>query len=269
MGSSLKQIPESLLTRLWKERASREESLRAANGRRFRVIYPGRVGTTAGPDFRDAVFEEEGVGLVRGDVEVHVRQRDWDAHGHAQDPRYNGVALHVVATMDSAYSTLCCGSRVPVVSLSPLLRGHFSPRRTRDLWPLLEARGYTRPDTAGELSVLLDRAGDDRFLGTSDALLAALTEDDPEQVLYATLMEALGYSQNREPFLMLADRVPYRLLKRAARGSAPGERLALIQRMLLKAAGFPPCTSEEKGGNQVRWHLFRVRPQNHPRRRIV
>ena len=66
MASRLKQVPESLLVRLWKERASREESLKAGNGRRIRVIYPGRVGTTAGPDFRDAVFEEEGVGLVRG-----------------------------------------------------------------------------------------------------------------------------------------------------------------------------------------------------------
>ena len=52
----------------------RQQFLKAANGRRFRVVYPGRPGTTAGPDFRDAVLEEEGVGLVRGDVEVHVRQ---------------------------------------------------------------------------------------------------------------------------------------------------------------------------------------------------
>ena len=87
MASRLKQIPESLLAKLWKERASREAAFRAGNGQRFRVIYPGRVGTTAGPDFRDAVLEEEGVGLVRGDVEVHVRQRDWDSHGHGKDPR--------------------------------------------------------------------------------------------------------------------------------------------------------------------------------------
>lgn len=87
MASRLKQIPESLLAKLWKERAARAESLRAANGRRIKVIYPGREGTTAGPDFRDALFEEEGVGLVRGDVEVHVTERGWRAHGHHQDPR--------------------------------------------------------------------------------------------------------------------------------------------------------------------------------------
>ena len=76
MAFRLKQIPESLMAKLWKERASREESLRAGNGRRFKVIYCGRPGTGPGPDFRDAVLEEEGVGLVRGDVELHVRQQD-------------------------------------------------------------------------------------------------------------------------------------------------------------------------------------------------
>ena len=133
MTPRLKQIPESLLTKLWKERASREAAFRAGNGRRFRVIYPGRVGTTAGPDFRDAVLEEEEVGVVRGDVEVHVRQRDWDSHGHGMDPRYNGVILHVVATMDKEYSTLRSGTRVPVLSLAPLLHSRSRPARRGDL----------------------------------------------------------------------------------------------------------------------------------------
>ena len=52
MSSKLKQIPERLLAKLWKERATREESFRAGDGRRFRVIYPGRTGTTAGPPVR-------------------------------------------------------------------------------------------------------------------------------------------------------------------------------------------------------------------------
>ena len=194
MASRLKQIPESLLARLWKERASREKSLRAGDGRRFRVIYPGRVGATAGPDFRDAVLEEEGVGLVRGDVEVHVRQRDWDIHGHSKDPRYNGVVLHVVAGMDTSSTTLHSGGRVPVLSLEPLLlRGQPSLKEGPDLWLLLKAHGYAPPRNAAELGNLLDSAGDSRFLERSDSFLTFLKEDDPEQVLYASVMEALGY----------------------------------------------------------------------------
>lgn len=269
MPSRLKQIPESLLVTLWKERASREESLRAGNGRRFRVIYPGRIGTTAGPDFRDAVLEEEGVGLVRGDVEVHVRQRDWTAHGHDNDPRYNGVVLHVVASMDEAHSTLQSGGRVPVLSLESLLHSQPSSETKQHLWPLLKAHCYVPPENATEMGALLDRAGDSRFLGESAAFLGLLKEENPEQVLYAALMEALGYSQNRGPFLELADRVPYRLLRKVTMESLTEGRPGLIQELLLTAAGFLPSSPNTKAISLDRWHLFRVRPHNHPRRRII
>ena len=300
MAHRLKQIPESLLVRLWKEKATREVSFRAGDGRRFRVVYPGRVGTTAGPDFREAVLEEEGVGLVRGDVEVHVTQGDWDAHGHGKDPRYNGVVLHAVGSMNTGPTTLHSGSRVPVLSLEPLLNdltlsledGEDGP----DLWPLLKTHGYVPPGTPDEMGLLLDRAGDSRFLGKSDTFLAFLKEEDPDQVLYAALMEALGYSQNREPFLELAHRAPYHLLRKAVLKSPPGERPGLLQEVLLTAAGLLPLiTGETDPGSgrpnspdaparpgaaermlsRVRpmsgeqWHLFRVRPQNHPRQRIM
>ena len=269
MASRLKQIPESLLAKLWKERASREAAFRAGNGRLFRVIYPGRVGTSAGPDFRDAVLEEEGVGLVRGDVEVHVRQRDWDSHGHGKDPRYNGVVLHVVGTMDGSYSTLHSGVQVPVLSLETLLHGGSSSGRNRDLWPLLKAHGYVQPTTQAEMGAILDRAGDSRFLGKRDAFLAFLKEEDQEQVLYQGLMETLGYSQNRGPFLELAARVPYSLLTVLATGSPGEERVNRIQKLLLTAAGFLASATRSKAMGRDRWHLFRIRPQNHPRLRIM
>jgi hypothetical protein len=300
MAHRLKQIPESLLVRLWKEKASREVSFRAGDGRRFRVVYPGRAGTTAGPDFREAVLEEEGVGLVRGDVEVHVTQGDWDAHGHGKDPRYNGVVLHAVAGMGTGPTTLHSGSRVPVLSLEPLL-GDLTPSLEDgedgpDLWPLLKTHGYVPPKTPDEMGLLLDRAGESRFLGKSGTFLAFLKEEDSEQVLYAALMEALGYTQNREPFLELAHRVPYRLLRKAALKSSPDERPRLLQEVLLTAAGFLPLVAgatvpgdgrtrsfdaPARSGTAGRtlsrvrpmsgeqWHLFRVRPQNHPRQRIM
>ena len=269
MASRLAQIPESLLVKLWRERASREKYLRAGDGRRFKVLYPGRTGTTAGPDFRDAVLEEEGVGLVRGDVEVHTSQRDWDAHGHGKDPRYNGVVLHVVGDMDTESTTLRSGNRVPVLSLEPLLQGRTSPGAEPSLWSLLKTHGYIPPGNPRELGVLLDEAGDSRFLGKSDSFLAFLKEEDDEQVLYAALMEALGYSQNREPFLELAHRIPYRHLEKLALKSPLGERIEAIQKTLLTAAGFLPPSSNRRAMNQGQWHLFRVRPQNHPRQRIM
>ena len=90
----LPDLPERLLARLWQQRAARQQEFRTDAGRRVRVLYPGRPGLAAGPDFRDALLEVEGLGQVRGDVELHRRQQDWYAHGHAADPNYNGVVLH-------------------------------------------------------------------------------------------------------------------------------------------------------------------------------
>lgn len=288
MGSRLKQIPESLLAKLWKEKASRERFFRAGDGRRLRVIYPGRFGTTAGPDFRDAVFLEEGVGLVRGDVEIHVTQKDWVAHGHGDDPRYNGVVLHAVAEKDNDTTTLHSGRQVPVLSLDPIIHRSTVTSDEPGPWALLKAHGYHQPGSAFEMGELLDEAGDARFSGKCDTFRRFLDEETPEQVLYSAMMEALGYSQNREPFLELSDRVPYRRLAKAVVAIGDGERLSVIQSLLLSAAGFLrsgahttagdyrplgkalTATSRRVGASMSlnRWHLFRVRPQNHPVQRI-
>ena len=301
--AKFKQIPEFLLAKLWQERASRQRSLRTGDGRRFRVIYPGRVGNTAGPDFRDAVLLEEGSGLVRGDVEIHVNQRDWLAHGHGDDPRYNGVVLHAVGGMDATTTTLHSGQQVPVLSLDSLVDRAPSKAGQAGLWPLLKPHGYLPPRSAPELGDLLDDAGDKRFLGRSGTFRVFIDEESPAQVLYSALMEALGYSQNRELFLELATRVPYSLLKKAVLKLPVQERVGVIQAMLLTASGFLPARRGRPGyrvakprrstkpearpvqshGEKVRqrlsapggamtlerWHLFRIRPQNHPVQRII
>lgn len=243
----LKQIPESLLAKLWQERASRQRSLRSGDGRRFRVIYPGRVGNTAGPDFRDAVLLEEGSGLVRGDVEIHVNQRDWFAHGHRDDPRYNGVVLHTVACADAASTILQSGRQVAVIPLDALIDRAPSSAGEAGLWPLQKPHGYVPPESASELGDLLDDAGDERFLGKSGTFRVFLNEESPELVLYSALMEALGYSQNREPFLELATRVPIRFLRKAVLGLQARERVGVIQAVLLTTSGFLPARRADPG----------------------
>ena len=272
MASRLRQVPESLLVKLWKDRAARSGSFRAADGRRFKVIYPGRPGTTAGPDFRDAVLEEEGVGLIRGDVEVHVRQRDWDAHGHAHDPRYNGVILHAVGGMSGPSTRLSSGTHVPVVPLDHLVRRTSppaAPSKGPGLWSLLRSQGYAPPGCLAEAEALLDTAGDHRFLWKSGAFMALLREEDPEQLLYSALVEALGYSQNQDAFLELAGRVPYHALHEAVLESPLIERPTVIRDLLLAAAGFTTTPPGRNSMSRDAWHLFRVRPHNHPQRRIA
>ena len=60
--------------------------------------------------------------------------------------------------------------------------------------------------------------------------------------------------------------VPYGELALKARS---GEGRRQIEQTLLAAAGFLPGANDRRRLDRASWHLFRVRPQNHPARRIV
>ena len=275
-GGTKEKIPERLLAKLWKERAARQTGLRTEAGRRVRVVYPGRLGTAAGPDFRDALLEVEGLGLVRGDVELHIKQSDWDSHGHGGDPNYNGVVFHGALEVHSEETRLQSGGQAPVVDLSALL-DEEEEGGTRgqglDLWQVLARRGVARPGSINDAEAVLDWAGGQRFQLKARWLSRCIRADGPDQALYQALMEGLGYSSNRRPFIELADRARYGAVARAAQRLPAGERCAAIRGWLDACSGLgaspPPPRGLGPPMNQAEWRLFRVRPANHPRRRIV
>ena len=282
-------MPERLLSNLWRKRAARMAWFRTSAGTRMRVLYPGRASSAAGPDFRNALLEVEGVGLVQGDVEIHVQQRDWRGHGHGRDPRYNGVILHAALELDASSTKLQSGRSVPVVSLAPLLGGDAdmgdlpAGLQSKHLWKVLGGRGFPQPETAQEMGDLLDRAGDDRFHSKSARFGSLLEEQEQEQTLYEAVLEGLGYSQNRQPFLKLAGRASYRALIQSARDLEPERRAQAIRDWLTFLSGLVPRQEAPllplpKVGNGAgfgpamsarEWHCFRIRPSNHPLRRIA
>ena len=277
-------IPERLLWKLWKRRAARQDEFRTGAGTRIRVLYPGRAGTAAGPDFRDALLDVEGVGLVRGDVEIHRRQSDWDAHGHGEDPNYNGVALHAALDVKSPETSLESGTSAPVVPLSSLLDDVDAGDSLTDdapvadeLWELLARRGYPRPVSVAEAGEFLDRAGDDRFWRKAALLSQFAAEQGPEQALYEALLEGLGYRHNQQPFVKLAQAAPIAALRRAALPVLAEQRPMVLRYWLLAVSGLadtnPAAPSRLPRGlgpvmERKEWHLFRVRPANHPAARI-
>lgn len=273
--SNGEKIPERLLAKLWKERSARQTGLRTEAGQRVRVVYPGRSGTAAGPDFRDALLEVEGLGLVRGDVELHIRQQDWRSHGHGEDPNYNGVVMHGALELDSQQTRLHSGVQAPVVDLTSLLEEPSEKQeQPLDLWEILARKGFPRPASLDEAAATLDRAGDQRFQLKSDWLAECIRALGPDQALYQALMEGLGYSSNRRPFVELASRAPYRAVVEAAGQLPPGDRRAAIGSWLGACSGLiEPESSRPRGigmgMNRGEWRLFRVRPANHPWRRIM
>ena len=71
------------------------------DGRTVEIIQPGFWNHGGGPDFSRAVvrFTKDGKTddeVTIGNVEVHLRPGDWNAHGHHADAAYDETVLHVV-----------------------------------------------------------------------------------------------------------------------------------------------------------------------------
>lgn len=263
-----KRGPEEAVVRLWQNADRLASGLVTQDGRRLKVLYPGRRSSSAGPDFRDCVLSTDSGDIVVGDVEVHVNAEGWRAHGHHVDSNYNGVVLHVVlAPSGRSTTTLESRAEAPVAAIGVVSQKEDAePRRPVD-----------EDKSVSALHKRLDRAGDERFRSKAGGYAMELESRNAEQVLYVGIMEALGYSANRRPFAALAESVPMARL-RALRDEPNVTRLLAIRAMLVSASGLMSSDAERfraalEGLPSVEkidepWKTFRVRPSNHPLRRI-
>ena len=91
----ISNISESRVVTLWQRLLRQGTELITEGGELIKIIYPGRINKAQGADFRDAVITTNR-GLIKGDIEIHVKSSGWHAHRHHQNPAYNQVILHVV-----------------------------------------------------------------------------------------------------------------------------------------------------------------------------
>ena len=277
------EVGERLLVEIWKRQLVDAGKLVTESGERVQVVYPGRENNDRGPDFVGAVIATGGVGVLRGDIELHSRASDWKSHGHHRDPNYNEVILHVVWEGDGG-AALQNGKTVPTLSLCQCLKGSVDDVR---YWaglpivpsePCCNARQWLGD---GEMCRALDEAGEERFRLKADYFESRMGMEPPSQVLYWGIMGALGYTKNKDSFEELACRLPLAVLEDLCRGKRSQEQVLLLKALLLGKAGFLPgdgsgelgrmwdCLGDGETMSSSCWHVFRVRPKNHPARRLV
>ena len=95
MGKLINNLSESQIIKIWQYQLLDRGELATEGGEPVEIIYPGRINDNQGADFRGAVIATRGK-LIKGDIELHVKSSDWQAHQHHRDPVYNRVILHVV-----------------------------------------------------------------------------------------------------------------------------------------------------------------------------
>src|SRR6478672_1449673 len=93
-------LPTELeLQALWFSGAFGRE-FRTTSGKGVRVVQFGEWNRGAGPDFFQAAVEIDGE-LRTGPLELDPEAADWDLHGHAMNPGFQEVILHVVFHSDT------------------------------------------------------------------------------------------------------------------------------------------------------------------------
>ncbi len=221
-------LPESALVARWARGVP--GPLRLEDGRPLHIIFPGTPAGGAGPDFTGAILDAGG-DLLRGDVELHLRASGWRQHGHAGDPAYAHVVLHVVATNDEPHPFTFhrCGRLIPMLVLDTSVEPAFPPPFTPPC-AIATARGQ-------DPSPVLARLGLRRLRAKAARVSPVVAAHGPGQALYCVLLETLGGSANREPFAALARRLPLALLLEGE--PLPGVSRSLALRAALKAAAAP------------------------------
>src|SRR5688572_4575765 len=246
---------EKLLQKIWLRGDFDRAAATLRDGSRLRIVHPGKWNLLGGPDFADARlrFADAPAREIHGDVEVHLRATDWDAHGHAHDPAYDRVVLHVVLfPPDRDYITRGAGGReIPVIALLPLLHRALEEFAADEAVELLANRPLAQlPDELGTLSTndcaaLLQRHSTARWKQKVHYAHRRVERLGWAAACHHAALEILGYRFNRAPMLRIAGEWPQ--VKWADHNVDP---LAVF-------------AAEADG-----WSLQGVRPANHPRTRL-
>lgn len=275
---------EDLLQFIWESQCFDQRDLRTTDGRAVEVLSPGRIQRNSGPDLSEALIRIDGQ-LWAGNVEVHLRTSEWNAHGHQFDPAYDNVTLHVVYQHDLEVHTRK-GVALPTVELMSRVRLE-SVAQHRDL--MLNREWVPCAGSIGRVDehlidrwlerVLIQRL--ERKADEVETLFHRLG-DDPRETFYHVLLKGLGANVNAEPFGMLANALPLRILLKYRDDPFRTAALLFGQAGLLRtdfAEEYPRRLQAEhqllaqlhelRPAPLAAWKFGRMRPANFPTLRIA
>ncbi|MDR1116203.1 MAG: DUF2851 family protein [Tannerella sp.] len=203
---------ESMLQYVWKHRLYAESDFVTADGEPVFVIDAGIPNTDAGPDFFNAKIRV-GDRVWAGNVEIHERASDWQAHGHHRDEAYDTVILHVVGSDDTpVYRTN--RERVPqaVMHIPGKIRENIAWLLSRDT-PVPCAGRICRVSPI-YLSDWMTALASERLERKAADIFARLEQytKDWNEVFYITLMRNFGFGTNSDAFEWLAGSLPYKYI---------------------------------------------------------
>jgi hypothetical protein len=229
--------------------------------------------------------------LFKGAIELDPHARDWEHHGHAVNPDYEQVRLHVFFDPgpDRFYTRTLNHREVAQLHLDLTEYPDLDPIPQRPAEAHLGRCSYVFKEVSETVVDEILRAAA-RFRLERKARRLRRTQEihGPDQALFEGMAEALGYRRNAFPLRVVSQRAPLSELRRL--GSQEE-----IDAVLFGVAGFlegdhhvesphPDTTDYQRqlwshwwrrregfrptDRNALPWRTTGTRPQNHPQRRL-
>ena len=254
--------PESVIQNFWNTRRWPQE-FTTEQGQQITVLHGGTLNRNAGPDFLNAIIQT-GEHILSGDIEIHRQSSGWKAHGHAGDPRYKDVLLHVVCRMANEHPP---GTPQPphTVVLKNI------PEQVK----LPKSREACRntpidPEAMKRLQVMGIRRVQRKRARFAQSLLHGTSS---EELWYRKTLRVLGYSPNKEIMEQISGRLPLELAREISLHYSPADKFEIA----LGLTGFHryfdiPVPAWDDlhhriglwGMKYTDWKPLRSRPVNHP-----
>ena len=277
---------ESLLHGLWEQQKLPFTGLKLTSGEKLQVWNPGSLNKNAGPDFLNARIVIGGT-LWAGHVEMHQKSSHWKTHGHASDPNYLNVILHVIWEDDKPILGYH-GSQIPTLQL----RDYVSHDLLVSMLRLRSTQRNMLINCQRDHHVVPRQIKEDWWLRLyKERLLAKASEiqkwldssqSDWEQVLFISLLRSFGLHINADAFLSLGLKLDYSIIKKLKHDSCQLEALLLGMTGLLDNTRATDCYTNKLQSifqyqytrfslNRVgilRPHFLRLRPSNFPTIRL-
>jgi hypothetical protein len=276
---------EELLHCIWQYQLFDKINLTTEDGSVLEILQQGNLNTDAGPDFTNAKIRIGKI-VLAGNIEVHVKNTDWEIHKHQLDSSYNNTILHVVFETSKPTTILQNGNEIPILPLknrvekSLLLRYEVLQNIKKDI-PCAPIIKEIKQDF--KIENFLERLTIERLENKVSQLNEILQESnfDWEQVAFQMIAKYFGTSVNKEPFFMLASSLPIAIIYKHQQDSKQIEALLFGQAGFLDTDfndEYPKALKREYNylkklhqltpSNKSLWKFLRLRPSNFPTIRL-
>lgn len=225
---------ESFLHYIWQFQYFDKRDLRCSTGEEVIVIEPGYRNTHSGPDFYNAKLRIDSIDWA-GSVEIHIQSSGWHEHRHHEDPAYENVVLHVVWEENEKILRED-GTLIPTLELRTRVASSFILQYKRILHSRTKIPCANAIATVPEIIriSMVDKALMARLQSKAGQVMAAYERNnsDWEETAYQMVSRNFGFKVNTDPFLQLAQALPYKVIMKH------GDKFEQIEALLFGQAGF-------------------------------